>query len=356
MSEPKPMTTGIGMQGTRDLMSASLSERKTNSNNRFGKMYHLRNKETIATLKDENKEMKDSLENKKLELKETRHQLYRIGEKVNEMEGLIKSYEDKEKELRKFESELLDSYGAKLIAPLIRFIQLIISNNPISVNKKLIQLKRILNVEKIKFDELEKKYNEQGAKQAMEIRNYSLELSRLEINIQALIKEKKQYIEHSDGQIVTDTTQRGGVNNDSKYDTLIRKMIPCPENIREVLEVVRSRTMIKITEEAMKKSKKCEFSHSITAMEYLFYIEKRYLHWCKSGKSGEFNPRNGVDGPTIDYARNDSKDRFWNYKGRRIKANKHVKIGVEWNQKKTLRIYFEIIEDELVVFYVGKHP
>ena len=69
------------------------------------------------------------------------------------MEGLIKSYEDKEKELRKFESDLLDSYGAKLIAPLIRFIQLIISNNPISVNKKLIQLKRILNDEKMKFDE-----------------------------------------------------------------------------------------------------------------------------------------------------------------------------------------------------------
>ena len=127
-------------------------------------------------------------------------------------------------------------------------------------------------------------------------------------------------------------------------------------DIREVLEIVKKRTGIKVTDEAMKKSKKCEFSNSMTAMEYLFWIEKRYIDWCESGKSGEFNPRTGVDGPTIDYAKNDSKDRLWNYKDRKVIANKHMKIGVEWNQKKTLRIYFEIIDDELVVFYAGRHP
>lgn len=337
-------------------MSNALSERKTNSRNMFGKMYRKEQNDIISTLENEVKEIKEILENRELELRETKDLLLESGEKIKKMGNLIESYEYKEIKEKEFESKLLNSKKARLIKPAIYLTQLIISNNPISINKKVKRLKLLLNSERAEFDQLERQYDEQKTELTRELSYYSLEKKRLKIDIEILKEENKQRINDSNTVELTEITQQSSINKDSKYDYLVRKMIPKPGNIHEVLEIVKKRTRIKVTDEAMKKSKKCEFSNSMTAMEDLFWIEKRYIDWCESGKSGEFNPRTGVDGPTIDYAKNDSKDRLWNYKDRKVMANKHIKIGVEWNQKKTLRIYFGIIDDELVVFYAGRHP
>jgi hypothetical protein len=337
-------------------MSDAVSLRKTNSRNMFAKMYRKDQKNIISMLENEVKEIKEILENRELELRETKDLLLVSGQKIEKMDNLIKSYEYKEIKEKEFESKLLNSRKARLIKPAIYLTQLIISNNPISVNKKVKRLKLLLNSERAEFDQLERQYDEQKTELTRKLNNYSLEKKRLKNDIEILKEENKQRNNDSNTAELTEITQQSNIKKDSKYDCLVRKMIPRPENIREVLEIVKKRTRIKVTDEAMKKSKKCEFSNSMTAMEYLFWIEKRYINWCESGKSGEFNPRTGVDGPTIDYAKNDSKDRLWNYKDRKVIANKHMKIGVEWNQKKTLRIYFEIIDDELVVFYAGRHP
>jgi len=132
-----------------------------------------------------------------------------------------------------------------------------------------------------------------------------------------------------------------------------------PNNVIGVLNSVEKKhPNLVVTKEAKSESKKCKFEHPEQVLEILDIVAERHAKWIKSSKNGnlDLTKDKGAGGKKVDVTNYDSEPLIKEYNGKKYKVEKHIRIGTAHNEARCLRIYFETIDDELVIFYCGKHP
>ena len=112
---------------------------------------------------------------------------------------------------------------------------------------------------------------------------------------------------------------------------------------------------IVILESAWKSAKKSQYRNPNLVYENLGVISSEAESWqSEPDGDGSFEDRLR---PHLDVADHDSKDRYWNTGEISERMNKHVKMGVDHNQRNTLRIYYDIKRKGSVrIAYCGEHP
>jgi len=184
------------------------------------------------------------------------------------------------------------------------------------------------------------------------IGNLNRKNSRLNTRYKNQIKERDEKINKQKQQILSYKNQKRKNMRSKGYQV-------APNTVSDSLEFVESKyPNIFVTKDAKKGAKKCIFENPLEVLESLDVIAKRHERWIKSGKEGRLNlaKDEGVGGKKIDIANSDSTDWLSEYNGQTYKVRKHIRIGTDYNQKRCLRIYFDCIDDKLVIFYCSKHP
>lgn len=306
-------------------------------------------------------------EKTKKEFESAQAKIVKLESKKLDLEQKIVKYED-------MEQKLMESKLSKFIKPIIH-IGLVISERLVSNSKKMNRVQKELGDKKYSKDEVkaltsrvythvqkveldlksaEKKIGEQSdaLKSSNEqIDKLKLEMSRLVTDWGDREKDLKEKIGKQSHQILSFKNQKKEKMQCEGYQN--------PTSVPDVLNMVEGNySNIVVTKKAKKGSKKCKFERLEVALETLDVVAKRHEKWVKSGKNGllDLEKDDKISGLKIDVANSDSKDRVEFYNGKQYIVKKHIRIGTAWNPKKCLRIYFETIDDELVIFYCDKHP
>ena len=299
-----------------------------------------------------------------LHLEEQQKENISAHAKIESLESNKLIIENENRAYRDTEHKKKNSYVDKSIKLLNHFMQIIVTNNPISYSKKLNQLQSQLDKKKYEEDEFQ---SELRAQQKKSLEHLNIKLESAGTKIGDLNNQVSRLIIDAATResFIANLQEEMNIKNHELLSYKNQKKKKMENNYPQTNDVLTALKNIEdkygnvfVTEEAKNKAKKCKFERPLDLLEILDELAKRQKDWTESGQLGKFNPRNGdsLDGLKIDVANNDSKDRMWKYQGEYYKANTHIKIGTTWNHKKTLRIYYDNIDDKLVIFYCGHHP
>ena len=113
--------------------------------------------------------------------------------------------------------------------------------------------------------------------------------------------------------------------------------------------------IIEIMDGGWKSAKKSPFMNANLVYETLEAMANEASRWVeKPDGSGSFEDDIKI---YVDVAENDSQDRYWKVGNINQKMNRHVKLGVDRDPSKTLRIYYDITrKGRLRIGWCGEHP
>lgn len=113
--------------------------------------------------------------------------------------------------------------------------------------------------------------------------------------------------------------------------------------------------IIEIMDSGWKSAKKSPFMNANLVYETLEVMANEASLWVeKPDGSGSFEDDIKI---YVDVAENDSQDRYWKVGNINQKMNRHVKLGVDRDPSKTLRIYYDITrKGRLRIGWCGEHP
>ena len=331
-------------------------EQKSNDFSRLKEDY-----ESILTDKQIQEQIQ---ENQYKEIESVKAKIVEQEKKISEQQDRIVKYEDKEKKLR--ESKL-----SKLIKPVIY--------TGIIIRSKINQLQKSSRDKKYSEDDVklllysqEEKllgYNErlesdlENAETEIEAQYDELRLSNKEIDRlrrenQRLITDHKSRV--NDFEVKIAEQQQKILSYQDQYKKKMqRKGYQMPATIIDALNSVEDKhANIIVTKDAKKGSKKCKFESPEQVLDIIDIVAGRHAKWIKSGKNGilDLEKDRGVGGKKIDVSNSDSTPWKGRYNGEEYIVKKHIRIGTNYDQKRCLRIYFEYIDDKLVIFYCNRHP
>lgn len=112
---------------------------------------------------------------------------------------------------------------------------------------------------------------------------------------------------------------------------------------------------LEFTENCWKSAKKSPFKNTNLVYETLETMAIEASQWVKKQDgTGSFEDEIKM---YLDVAENDSTDRYWKVGDINKRMNRHVKLGVDRDPSKTLRIYYEIERSgPLRIGWCGNHP
>ncbi len=112
---------------------------------------------------------------------------------------------------------------------------------------------------------------------------------------------------------------------------------------------------LEFTENCWKSAKKSPFKNTNLVYETLETMAIEASQWVKNQDgTGSFEDEIKM---YLDVAENDSTDRYWKVGDINKRMNRHVKLGVDRDPSKTLRIYYEIERSgPLRIGWCGNHP
>ena len=303
-------------------------------------------------------------ENQYKEVESAKAKIMEQENKISEQQYRIVKYEDKEK-------KLMESKLSKLIKPVI--------HTGIIIRSKINQLQKSSRDKKYSEDDVklllysqEKKllgYTErlesdlENAEAEMEAQYDELKLSNKEIN--RLRKEKQRLVADQKSRVndfevkIVEQQQKILSYQDQHKKEMQRKGYQIPVTVIDALNSVEGKhPNIVVTKDAKKGSKKCKFGSPEQVLDIIDIVANRHAKWIKSGKNGilDLEKDREVGGKKVDVSNSDSTPWKGRYNGEEYIVKKHIRIGTNYDQKRCLRIYFEYIDDKLVIFYCNRHP
>lgn len=338
-------------------------EQKSNDYSRLKKDYESIVKKHISISTYSQIQEQDQ-ENQHKEIESLKAKIVEQEKKISEQQHRIVKYEDKEK-------KLMESKLSKLIKPLIHTGMLITSNinqlQKSSTDKKYSeddvklllysQEEKLLGYNERLESDLENAETEIEA-QYDELRLSNKEIDRLRRENQRLITDQKSRVNDLEVKIVEQ--QQKILSYQDQYKKKIqRKGYQVPATIIDALNSVEDKhANIIVTKDAKKGSKKCKFESPEQVLDIIDIVAGRHAKWIKSGKNGilDLEKDMGVGGKKIDVSNSDSTPWKGRYNGEEYIVKKHIRIGTNYDQKRCLRIYFEYIDDKIVIFYCNRHP
>lgn len=181
-------------------------------------------------------------------------------------------------------------------------------------------------------------------------------------------KQRKEIREErglEEGSLIQDLRDKLG-KREAEIDELKEKILAISTNnqktslsVSSVTEALRlaeeNFENMTILETAWKSAKKSVYRNPSVVYDTLETMAKEAVVWQSEEEgSGLFEDRIRH---LLDIAEHDSKDRYWNTGVISEKMNKHIKLGVDYDPKNTLRIYYDITRnDGIRVAHCGEHP
>ena len=113
--------------------------------------------------------------------------------------------------------------------------------------------------------------------------------------------------------------------------------------------------VIEIMDSCWKSAKKSPYQNPNMVYKTIRIMANEALEWMETEEgSGSFEDEIRM---YLDVAEQDSKDRYWKVGSINEKMNRHIKLGVNHDPSKTLRIYYDISRrGKLRLAWCGEHP